>query len=842
MSPTKIKFRFPQMGLRTALVLLVLAVLLPVLIVQGIIYAAWYDNRMDSNVQQNLAQAMAAQMNLDSFIQDVSRQEIALGDSVLRMEHDGLPAINQYLTASVAAYGGTVYSFHWADHKGDIIASSDPQALKTPPLSVADRSYYLELAKPRPGRDWSVGNLITGRASGRLTFMIARRMTDAAGQFRGILFASIQPEKLPIPETIRAGGLVTIFDDDGRLVYGSPPESAGPPGNTLWAQQDALLAKARSASDAQATGTVKSPVGGQMLVASRLHITTDPEWIVGVSVPQSQVAAPLLHSMAMAGALTGGAALLSAVAAVMIGRRIITGTRLLQEHARDIGQGKLDSRVEFVGLREINQLADSLNNMAQDLQAGRAALQESEERFRGLFETMNEGFLVGEPIYQNGRCVDFLVLAVNPAYYQHTGLKGLAGRRIKEFLPDLEQVWLDRYAHVAATGQPDHFEDYNAGTRRYYEVFIYSPQPGQFAVVFMDVTNRKQAEEAIRRAQQEAATLARFPSENPSPVLRVSREGTVLYHNAASQSLLDAWACGVGRTLPQAILGKVLQAARDNTVLEAEIAAGEQVFSFQVSPGSAGQDVNIYGRDVTERRRAQRALQQTAVRLERSNKELEQFAYSVSHDLRAPLRSINGFSQALLEDYHDKLDAEGQGFLARVRAASQRMGELIDDLLRLSRVTRQEMRLEEVDVSAIAHSLADDMAAASPGRKVEARIQPGMKARGDSQLLRVVLQNLLDNAWKFTGKTPSARVEVGSVQKEGRDVFFVRDNGAGFDMAYGNKLFAPFQRLHTESEFPGTGIGLATVQRIIYRHGGSVWAEGGVNQGAVFYFTLEGSA
>ena len=239
-------------------------------------------------------------------------------------------------------------------------------------------------------------------------------------------------------------------------------------------------------------------------------------------------------------------------------------------------------------------------------------------------------------------------------------------------------------------------------------------------------------------------------------------------------------------------------------------------------------------RDHLEELVEQRTTELTAV-----NKELESFSYSVSHDLRAPLRGIDGFSQALLEDYPDKLDEQGKEYLQRVRSATQRMGELIDDMLNLSRVTRSEMRCETVDLSTLARTITAELQKTQPGRQVEFVITEGLNVNGDARLLRVALENLLGNAWKFTGKQPKARIEFGVTRHEEKPVYYVRDDGVGFDMTYVDKLFAPFQRLHSAEEFPGTGIGLATVQRIILRHGGKVWAEGAVGKGATFYFTLK---
>jgi light-regulated signal transduction histidine kinase (bacteriophytochrome) len=242
--------------------------------------------------------------------------------------------------------------------------------------------------------------------------------------------------------------------------------------------------------------------------------------------------------------------------------------------------------------------------------------------------------------------------------------------------------------------------------------------------------------------------------------------------------------------------------------------------------------------EITDRKVAEEELRQRTAQLQAANKELEAFCYSVSHDLRAPLRGIDGFSKVVLRRYGEKLDAKGRLLLERVRAGSQRMAELIDDLLNLSRLTRNEIRPEEVDLARLAREVAAELSRSQPGRQVEFVTPPEIVAVGDARLLRVVLENLLGNAWKFTGRHGRARIEVGIKKQEGKAVYFVRDDGAGFDPAYAHKLFGAFQRLHSAREFEGTGIGLATVQRIIRRHGGEAWAEGVVNHGATFYFTL----
>jgi len=255
-------------------------------------------------------------------------------------------------------------------------------------------------------------------------------------------------------------------------------------------------------------------------------------------------------------------------------------------------------------------------------------------------------------------------------------------------------------------------------------------------------------------------------------------------------------------------------------------------------------------RNITERQQAKKLLEQLngelearvhqrTVLLETANAELDAFSYSVSHDLRAPLRGIDGFSLALLEEFGEGLPGQAKHYLQRVRAGTQRMGQLIDDLLQLSRVSRSVLNARRLDLSALALSLLEEIRQTDPSRGLEIRVEEGLVARGDRGLIRSVLENVLGNAWKYTAKVPQARIEVfRTLLPDGRAAFCVRDNGAGFDMAYAGKLFVPFQRLHSSHDYEGTGIGLAIVQRIIQRHGGEIWAEAEVGKGATFTFRL----
>jgi light-regulated signal transduction histidine kinase (bacteriophytochrome) len=283
-------------------------------------------------------------------------------------------------------------------------------------------------------------------------------------------------------------------------------------------------------------------------------------------------------------------------------------------------------------------------------------------------------------------------------------------------------------------------------------------------------------------------------------------------------------------------------------------ANGEQVWfdtnKIPLSNG-AGEVIGILVsiQDITAQKNIQDKIQQLNTELEQrveertaqlqiSNQELESFSYSVSHDLRAPLRSINGFSQILVEEYGDRLDDTARGYFTQIISAAQRMGQLIENLLKLSRVTRSDIQITNVDLCVLAHDIIKELQTDSPEREVTFTLPEKLLVHADESLMRVAMDNLLGNAWKFTSKQIDAHIELGCFEQDHKQVIFVCDNGAGFDMTYANKLFGTFQRLHTDKDFAGTGIGLALVQRVIRRHGGNIWADGKVNHGATFYFTL----
>jgi PAS domain S-box-containing protein len=363
-----------------------------------------------------------------------------------------------------------------------------------------------------------------------------------------------------------------------------------------------------------------------------------------------------------------------------------------------------------------------------------------------------------------------------------------------------------------------------------------------------DISERKQAE-------QQRARLAALVDASDDAIIGKSLDGIVTSWNEGAHRLFGyASEEIIGKPITLIVPAEYL--SEFETVLQA-VSAGEIMrfdtvrrrkdgsnvdVSVTVSPvrNIAGGVIGIskVARDVTNRRRTERELARAKEAAEAANRELEAFSYSVAHDLRAPLRGMNGFAQVLLDDYHDKFDAQGQDWLNEILLNANRMGALIDALLSLSKVTRTEPRRQRVDLSALARTTLSSLASRDPTHDVKVVIQSDLLADIDPVLASALLENLLGNAWKFTAKTAAAQITVGSHEADGERVFYVRDNGAGFDMAYAQKLFAPFQRLHQNHEFPGTGIGLATVQRVVRRHGGRIWAEGTPNAGATFFFTI----
>jgi PAS domain S-box-containing protein len=416
-----------------------------------------------------------------------------------------------------------------------------------------------------------------------------------------------------------------------------------------------------------------------------------------------------------------------------------------------------------------------------------------------------------------------------------------------------DQFWYDEYRLLRADGTYAHVTD------RGYLVRDADGRAVRMIGAMTDFTEQKRTEENLREALEELSRIYTQSTDmigvvSTSHFMRVNPAFEQILGYTEHEILAMPFAQLIHPDDLKATMMEVERLTREaRPAIEFENRYRCKDGSYRWIEWNSTPYVNgasyVIGRDITERYTTQEQIRALNAELEQRviertaqlvavNKELEAFSYSVSHDLRAPLRAIDGFSHALLEDYNEQLPDEAQHFLARIRAGTQRMGQLIDDMLNLSRLTREEMRIETVDLSRIARALVNELQEAEPARQVEVVIADGLQAQGDIRLMRAALYNLFANAWKFTGKKADACIEFGVMQANGKPTFFVRDNGVGFDMAYADKLFGAFQRLHTQSEFEGTGVGLATVQRVIHRHGGKVWADSVPGEGATFYFTI----
>jgi len=497
---------------------------------------------------------------------------------------------------------------------------------------------------------------------------------------------------------------------------------------------------------------------------------------------------------------------------------------------------------------------------SSELKRARSALQETADYLEKLFNHANAPIIVWDP--------DFRITRFNRAFERLTGhaSKHVIGRELSMLFPGASRE--ESLAKISRTLAGEHWESVEIpilcrdGTVRlvlWNSANVYA-EDGETLLATIaqgqDITERK-------RAEQELLKLSRAVEQSPATVVITDLQGNIEYVNPKFCQLTGYTAEEAMGQNPRILKSGMTPQEEYRKLWTTIMSGGEWRGEFlnkkkngelywesaSISPirNAEGTITHFLAvkEDITERKKAEEEirklnadLMEQAIELKAVNAELEAFSFSVSHDLRAPLRGIDGFSQALLEDYGSQLDAQGMDYLQRVRASTLRMNQLIDALLSLSRVTLGDLRREPVDLSALARVVAEDLQAAQPERSVEFAIEPGLVADGDPRLLRLVLENLLGNAWKFTGRKPKARIQFSADELDGRAVYFVRDNGTGFDMAYADKLFGPFQRLHGQNEFPGTGIGLATVQRIIRRHGGRVWAEGEPGRGATFYFTL----
>ncbi len=552
------------------------------------------------------------------------------------------------------------------------------------------------------------------------------------------------------------------------------------------------------------------------------------------------------------------------------GVRAVQSTPLLTRAGEPLGMFSTHFRSPHRPDARALRMLDLLTRQAADI-IERAqieeALRESEEQFRRAIEDA--------PIPVIVHAEDGAVLQISSSWTE------LTGYRLTD-LPTLD-AWLNKAYGEGADVVRDHVRALFEGDRRsigiefpirtidgkilHWSFSASSPgmlRDGRRFIVGMavDITERKKAEEDLRKSEEQ---FRRAIDEAPIPIIMHAEDGEVLLVSRTWTSLtgyakkdirtFDEWtthvvygegADEVRNHLRRLFTGSSSSSSsrcRCSSDFAIRTKAGEiRYWSFSASVPGMLRDGRRFvvgmAMDITDRKRAEDALKRSNEELAASNKELDAFVYSVSHDLHAPLRIMEGFSKIAAEDYADKLDAAGLEHLGRIRGASERMSGLIEDLLRLSRISRQEPDRVDYDLSRITRDVVSALRAADKTRNVEVAVADGLRALIDPNLMKIALSNLLQNAWKFTSKTENARIEFGAATQDGKVVYFIRDNGVGFDPTYAAKMFLPFQRLHTEKEFEGTGIGLAIVERVIRRHGGRIWAEGEVGKGATIYFSL----
>jgi PAS domain S-box-containing protein len=519
---------------------------------------------------------------------------------------------------------------------------------------------------------------------------------------------------------------------------------------------------------------------------------------------------------------------------------------------------------ELISLWE--RLADQLAIALAKFRADEA-LRESEARFRSLFENMQEGFAYCRMVFEQGQPRDFIYLHVNDAFERLTGLKNVVGRRVTEVIPgirDTDAELFEIYGRVATTGQPEKFERYVQALKMWFSISVYCPAPEHFVAVFDVITARKEAEQTLREQGELLEAMSAMAHVGAWSIDVATGRGQwtdeVARIHELDPKLEPNVQMGLNFYHPES-RPVIESAVRDATTLgkaydlELELVTAKgnrkwvRTIGLPVKQGDRVVQVHGAIQDITDRKQAEaevrrlnteleQRVQDRTAQLEAANRELETFSYSVSHDLRAPLRAIDGFASILVEDHGSRLDAEGRRVAGVIRHEATRMGKLIDDLLAFSRATRGQMRAEAIEMTSLARAVFEECAARAPGRSIRLQLDTLLPAFGDPSLVRQVLANLLSNAIKYTKPRAEAEIELGSQVDGDRNAYWVKDNGVGFDPRYAGKLFGVFQRLHSDEQFEGTGVGLALVAQIVRRHGGRVWAEGKLNGGAVFHFTL----
>ena len=872
------RFRLLPRGIRARLFLLISLALLPMLLLLGWTYRGHDENRREQALQTELEVARGIAANFSSFIQSILRLEYSIGHALLALSPFTGEQAHRLLAFTTNQYPA-VRHLSWVGPDGRVVASSDPA---NEGIDLAHAPYVIRIMGGAP---WVLDDLRPqGITAERATLTLSVALRGEEGALLGILVASIEPtrlEELVHAEERPAGGAYGIFDRQGVLVYRSPEIPLTWEDRIAWKEGDRVLREAMQTGRAHVGVTAHPLLGGQWLSA-RVPIP-ESGWIAGAGIPAELVLAPLreqLHRDAALAILIASAAFLMAW---LLARTISRPLERLEGDALSVENGRIPERLDREAPVEVHRLRHTVETMAAGLVRRTEEIRQSEERYRLVNLATND--VIWDWDLASG------ALLWNQAIERVFGYRTEEiSRRIEWWSENIHPD--DRERTVASLGKALETKEDS-----WREEYRFRRRDGSFATVYdrgiihrdgsgkpvrmigslLDMTEHLRKEEALRAAlesaEMERRRLQTVLEALPAGVGIADENGGIVLFNPA---LLRIWG---GPPLPRSTgeyaawrgrwphtgeplqpqewaMARALQSGETiaGEVVEIERIDGEWAVIINAAAPIRDAEGRIVGGvvaevDITAQARAEEEVRRLNAELERrveertaelraANRELEAFTYSVSHDLRAPLRHVVGFVEMLGVNAGPALDEQGKRYVAIISEAARRMGVLIDDLLAFSRIGRAAMNILPVDLERLVEESRRELAPETEGRSVEWRIGSLPQVEADPVLLRTVLTNLLANALKYTRGRNPAVIEIGCSEDGAQVVCRVKDNGAGFDMRYVDKLFGVFQRLHKADDFEGTGIGLANVKRIIERHGGRVWAEGEVDRGATFFFSL----
>lgn len=872
-------------GLRAALAFLVLIAIAPVF---GVVVQASLAEqrsrveRAEAGLRAVVALGAAQQ---DRFI-DGARQLLAAIAFSPPVYGDDLVACADYMRRLQQQYTAAYGTFGLLDAQGRLTCRATPPPT---PVNSSDRMFFR--AAVQTGR-FSVGDFTISRASGRpvLTFGLPVYRDEARQDLRGVAYVALDVGQADeqLRQLALAPEMSLLVADGNSIVIAAAGARAVPVGSLL---PEAFLRRAVQSGLPRLEREVGSDGEEWLYAVQSVGRPGEGSLYVAALASSADVVAPATQRLYQQLGALALITLLGAAAAWFFGDRIVVRpvARMLRRvDALRREELRLDAAVPAGGLLELRELDERVRDMARSLaersvqrDGAMAEMAGQKNLLESILESMAEGVVV---VGRSGRFIHMNAAA-------HRIMPGLAElNRTNDPVRAPAREWglfeMDGATPLAPEARPavrtlagENVDDFrymirgplSGGPEKIIQGHtraLRSPLGEQdgAVLVFSDITAAWRAEQALRDSERRYRTL--FES-NPHPMWVYDME--TLRFLTVNDAALAHYGYGRDEFLAMTIkdirppedVGPLMVAIDDEELVHAPVPWRHrlrdgrlvyvEVSSHRLDYGGRRARM-VLAHDITERRLAQQALEQMNETLERrvgertrelalSNRELESFAYSVSHDLRAPLQAIDGFGRALLSRHAQALDSQARHYLGRIRDNTRRMSDLIDDLLSLARVTRTELHAEPVNLAPRAAQVIEQLRQRCPERVVAVEIDPDIHCLGDPGLLAIVLENLIENAWKFTGRTPAASIRIGRKPGEGGEtVIYVADNGAGFDMAYAPKLFSAFQRLHAASEFEGTGIGLATVHRIVTRHGGRVWAQARPGEGAEFQFTLMAGA